>query len=256
MQRFLNALFFSIWATGHFLCVTPVSAQTLDQLFYIADDSPPLNYLVEDRLTGKAVDLLEQATDIAGAPVKRSEVKVMPWARAYREALSGPHRVLFSVYRMPEREKLFKWAGPIDANRLVLIAKKSRAIKLDDLNQLIFYAVGAQREDASEHYLRKLKLDNLNLTLTVLPIQAAKMLSSDRIDIWAAGESGAFSNITAAGLRQEDFEIVGVLHKFELYFAFSRDVDDALVQQFQSALNQIDANHDDVTPEIHPSQPD
>lgn len=232
-------------------------SQTLSQLTYLADDSPPLNYLDKGELKGKAVDLLERTTRLAGAPVSRSDVQVLPWARAYRDTLSGPGRVLFSVYRMPERENLFKWAGPIDENRLVLVAKKARKISLSSLQELNFYTVGAQREDAAEHYLRKLDLETMVVTLTVLPKQAAKMLDTGRIDIWAAGEGGVWSNLAATGLNPADFEIVGVLHRFELYFAFSRDVDDALVQQFQSALNRVIASQqeDDTNSQPPAGQP-
>ena len=98
-NKFFAALSLVLW-----LVLPPfVIGQSLSELTYIADDSPPLNYLDNGELKGRAVDLLVQATTLAGAPIKRTDVKVIPWARAYREALAGPNRVLFSVYRMPVR---------------------------------------------------------------------------------------------------------------------------------------------------------
>ncbi len=214
-------------------------AQTLNKLIYLADDSQPLNYVQGNELKGLAFDLLEATTAQAGSPVQRTDVRILPWARAYRQAIRGPNRVLFSMYRMPNREKLFKWAGPFATNTLALTAKKSRSIKINNLADLDNYTIGVQREDAAEHYLRTLDLDRMKVTQVVLAQQGARMLENDRIALWAGGEGGILSNLAAIGVDPNEYETVGILQEFKLYFGFSRDVDDALVQQFQTALDQV-----------------
>ncbi|MBB3167513.1 substrate-binding periplasmic protein [Simiduia aestuariiviva] len=214
-------------------------AHRLDQLTYLSENSPPMNFLDNGEFKGIAVDLLERTTRVAGTPVHRDKVKILPWARAYRAAISGPNKVIFAIYRTPEREALFKWAGPFDANSLVLVAKKNRKIKITQLSQLNKFVVGAQREDAAEIHLRNLSLDEMVLTLTVSPLQLARMMQADRIDIWAGGVHGINAHLAMIGAAPEDFEVVGTLHKADLYFAFSRDVDDALVDRFQQSLEKV-----------------
>ncbi|MDN3640609.1 transporter substrate-binding domain-containing protein [Simiduia curdlanivorans] len=162
---------------GSFLIVASfmAQAQTLSDLTYITENAPPWNYLEQDRLEGMAVDLLEQVTDHAGASVKRSDIMVLPWARAYSRAKTMPNQVIFSIFKTPARERLFKWAGPFAKNRLVLIAKKSRNISIDNLDQLELYTIGAQREEATAQELLMLNSIKEKMTLGIKQLQLAKM---------------------------------------------------------------------------------
>jgi polar amino acid transport system substrate-binding protein len=237
IQRVVSVI--GVWLLPLWLCSSTSLAQQLNELIYLTENAPPTNYLDNGQLVGTAVEILEAATLAAGSPVRRSQVQVLPWARAYREAIIGPRRVIFAIYRTPEREKLFKWAGPYEQSRLVLVAKKRRNISLSNLEDLNHFIVGAQREDAAEIYLRKLEFGDMVLTLTVSPLQLARMIVSDRIDIWAGGEDGIYAHLAKIDANPNDFEVVGTLHKSDLYFAFSRDVDDALVHLFQRALDEV-----------------
>ncbi|WP_407644451.1 transporter substrate-binding domain-containing protein [Dongshaea marina] len=73
----------------------------------------PNNFVEKGELKGAAVELLLAASKQAGSPVSKADIKVYPWARAYNDALKGPNKVVFATTRTKEREKLFKWAGPI-----------------------------------------------------------------------------------------------------------------------------------------------
>lgn len=214
-------------------------AQRLDQLDYLSDNALPLNYLEGGEMRGRAVDLLEQITASVGAPVKRSSIRVMPWARAYREALAGPDRVIFSIYRTPERDSLFKWACPIMTSRVVLVAKISRHRSLATLNDLDGYTIGAMRDDAAVEYLNALNTIQINVQESVASPHIARMLAADRIDMWAGGETGIFTELRAINADEKLYKVIGVLHEAQLCFAFSHNVDDALVEQFQEALTRL-----------------
>ena len=214
-------------------------AQELNQLQYITENYPPYNYEENGVLRGEAIELLIAATALAGSPVHARDVLLQPWARAFHNALEGPNRVLFSTTRTPEREALFKWAGPIGTNHIVLVGKKARHIRLDELTQLDRYRVGAVRDDVGELFLRDLHLEKTIITLGVQPESIAKMLESGRIDLWVYGESSAFNVLKQIGAKTQDYEVVHVLQTLELYYAFSADVDEKLVQQLQAAIDTI-----------------
>ena len=63
-----------------------------------------------------------------GVNLNRSVIQLLPWTEGYEKALTENYTVLFSTGRLPERELLFKWAGPIAEDRYVLLAKKDRNI--------------------------------------------------------------------------------------------------------------------------------
>ncbi|UTA47192.1 transporter substrate-binding domain-containing protein [Simiduia sp. 21SJ11W-1] len=211
----------------------------MNELEYITENYPPFNYEEQGVLKGEAVELLIAATALAGSPITARDILMQPWARAFHNVLEGPNRVLFSTTRTPERENLFKWAGPIGSNHIVLVGKKSRNITLNDLADLNKYRVGAVRDDVGELFLRDLQLEKTIITLGVQPESIAKMLQSNRVDLWIYGESSAFNVLKRTGATPSDYTVVKVLKSLELYYAFSRDVDDRLVQELQAAIETI-----------------
>lgn len=241
-------------------------ALELDELEYITENYPPFNYVEGGVLRGEAVELLISATALAGHPITARDIAVQPWARGFHNTLEGRNRVLFSTTRTPERENLFQWAGPIGENHVVLIAKRKREIKLNNLDALDKFKIGAIRDDVAELFLREMRLEKAIITLGVQPDSIAKMLQSDRIDIWAYGESSALQTLKSIGANPKDYEVVSTLKTLSLYFAFSRDVDPRLVKQLQAAIDAINGGPEDdshtfkarrtqlyVAPEIMPT---
>lgn len=231
-----------IW---YWCCITLLAlpalshSDTLADLEYITENYPPFNYVEGGVLRGEAVDLLLSATALSGNPIRARDISVQPWARAFHNALEGPNRVLFSTTRTPERERLFKWAGPIGSNHVVLVAKRSSNIRLDTLAELERYKVGAIRDDVGELFLRELHLEKSIITLGVQPDSIAKMLQSGRVDLWAYGESSAKDTLKKIGAKISDYEVVRVLKTLDLYYAFSQDVPDKLVAELQAAIDTI-----------------
>lgn len=80
----------------------------------VTEELPPYNYRDRDGLvTGLSVDLLQRMVDRSKLSLDSKGVQLLPWARAYQMALHQPNTVIFSIVRLPEREALFHWVGPI-----------------------------------------------------------------------------------------------------------------------------------------------
>ncbi len=215
-----------------------VVANDFSGLKFITEEYPPYNYTENGEPKGIAVDLLLNATKAAGSPVLKSDIEVTAWARGYNMALSGPNVVLFSTTRTEERENLFKWVGPIAEIRIVLIAKKSSGIKISDPKQ-INQTVGVVREDVGDQLVKAAEIPDNMVNRTTKPEGVAKMLISDRVKMWAYPEVTAFSFLEAAGENPDDYEVVHVLKSSHLYFAFSKDVSDAMTQKLQSGIDSL-----------------
>ncbi|HOT59473.1 MAG TPA: hypothetical protein P5519_08315 [Spirochaetia bacterium] len=52
-----------------------------------------------------------------------TEIKIVPWARAYEDCLQNCNVILFPMNRTPEREDLFLWVGPLMDVRYSLYAE-------------------------------------------------------------------------------------------------------------------------------------
>ncbi len=88
---------------------------------YITEQFPPFSYQEDGKLQGIFVDLLEKMLEHMNTTSNRSEIKLLPWDQGYQMALQDNNTVIFSTGRIPEREALFKWVGPISSIKVVLL---------------------------------------------------------------------------------------------------------------------------------------
>lgn len=214
-------------------------AADFNSLNIMTEEFNPYNYTENGELTGKAVDLLIAASSAVGKPIAKEKITVAAWARAYKTALSGPNVLLFSTTRTEERESLFKWAGPLGGNRTVVWAKKSSNIeKFDDVSQTKEKIV-VIRDDVGEQLVLSAGTPEGMVTQISKSENAAKMLISGRAKLWGYDEGSALTILEGLGENLADYEVVNVVKATELYFAFSTDVDDSIVQLLQKGIDEV-----------------
>jgi ABC-type amino acid transport substrate-binding protein len=224
-----------------FLAHTSTGSQAVDfnSLNIMTEEFPPFNYLESGQPSGSSVELLLKASAAAGSPITRDQIKMAPWARAYQTALSSTNVMLFSTTRTKQRENLFKWAGPIGQNRTVVFAKKSAGIrKIDDIS-IIDKKLAVIRDSVDDQQIIKANAPSDMITRTTKPDAAAKMLATGRVDLWAYNEVTAVEILKRNNQNIDDYEIVHVLNSDEMYFAFSKDVDDSVIQLLQKGIDQV-----------------
>lgn len=210
-----------------------------EPLSFITEAYPPYNFSDDNILRGIAVDLLVIASQDTAQPVQRGQIRLMPWARAYRTALSTPNTVLFATTRTAEREHLFKWAGPIAATRVVLLARKADKIRIQSAADLQRYRIGVIHEDIGEQSVLALGVGKQQLQVSANADALSRQLHAGRIDLWAYEENVARWFLRNANLDQEDFESVYQFQQGELWYAFNPQVSDEKIQQLQKALDTL-----------------
>lgn len=222
--------------------VKPVTAdlvKAFSKLTFITETYPPYNFEDYGILRGIAVDLLIAATRLKSIKLRRDKIKIYPWARGYKQVLKGPGTVLFSTTRTAERENLFKWAGPISATRVVLLAPIASQIKINTSQDMMGYIIGGIRDDVGEQlvlasgYPRDKFISQANANAVV------KMLVKKRMDIWAYEEFVANWFIKQNQLDTDDFKSIFLLKEGQLYFAFSKDVDNELIELLQQGIDKV-----------------
>ncbi len=208
-------------------------------LMFITEAYPPYNFSDDNILRGIAVDLLVIASLNTEQPVQRGQIRLMPWARAYRTVLNTPNSVLFATTRTAEREHLFKWAGPIAATRVVLLARKADQIRIQSAADLQRYRIGVIHEDIGEQSVLALGVRKEQLHVSANADALIRQLHAGRIDLWAYEENVAHWFLRNANFNQEDFESVYQLQQGELWYAFNPKVSDEKVQQLQKAIDAL-----------------
>ncbi|UNU87253.1 substrate-binding periplasmic protein [Aeromonas dhakensis] len=223
-------------------CLGTAQAE-LGKLEYLTEEYPPYNFTdAAGQPAGLAVELLQRIWQSTQTPPQ--PIRILPWARGYYLLTQKPNVVLFSTARTDTRDPLFKWACPIGHAEYVLLAYKRRPITLSAVEQINDYRISAVRSDASEQLLLNRGMDENRIIPANRLSQGLKMLVSGRADLLATGKLAGYDAIKELQLDAKAFTVAFVLDAEELCYAFSRQVDDGVIKQFQRALNQALASPD------------
>lgn len=203
----------------------------------MSEEFPPYNYTENGRLKGIAADLLREMLPLAGSSRTLDEVKVLPWSRSYDALLKSPNTMLFSVTRTKEREKLFKWVGPIAPNRNVLIGHRHISPTIRSLQDLTSQRIGAIPHDAGAQLLLDAGVSPTSFDYATTAKLNLLKLAEGRIDMFAYAETVAYWTILQNDLQPQDFMTLFVVNDGEVYFALHRSTPDAVVERLQAALD-------------------
>ncbi len=215
-------------------------AQDVDNILYMTEEYPPYNFEEDGQLRGISVDLMVLMLQKLNSKLSRDDIKLYPWARGYIWAQQKPNTCLFAMTRSKEREKLFKWVGPIAPEPIVLFAQKGKNIKINSIEDLNKYTIGVVKDDIAELILMEKGMTENKIHRVASPSLIVKMLNLGRIDMWAYGKPVALWLIKKDGLNPQDFEIVHQLGVAgDNYFAFHKDTSESIIQRFQEVFNEL-----------------
>jgi polar amino acid transport system substrate-binding protein len=231
-------MFFYKFLLGACLVVSVTLAETIDDFQFITEHSPSSNMIMDNQLTGYAVDILEKMLELSHSKKTKKDFKVFPWARGYSMVQKKPNTVLFAMLRTKQRENLFKWVGPIKSSKVSLIGKKSRNIKINSLDDILKYSIGTIKDDVAELELKELGIKSFDSISGTKSIETSiKKLQRDRIDLFAY--SYVIDTWKIKGFDPKDYESVYTLKENSLYYAFHKDTDQKIIDQLQTTLDQL-----------------
>lgn len=190
------------------------------------------NFAREDSIEGIAVEVVQEMFKRAG--VEYYLALRFPWDRVYNMALEKPNHGVFSTARTPEREKEFKWVGPIGPDDWVLLAKADSALVVNSLEEAKAYTIGAYKGDAIEEYLLQQGIEpksSFNDKTNVDKLQKGQ------IDLWATGDPAGRYLAKQEGVT--GLKTVLRFNQAELWLALNKDTDDGIVSKLQGALDQM-----------------
>jgi polar amino acid transport system substrate-binding protein len=236
----LKRLLFAL-ASASLLFVSAVHAadNPNTDMVLLTENFPPYNMAKNGKNFAQGENIDGIATDIVREIFKRADITYsltlrFPWERVYKLALENPGYGAFVMARLPDREKLFKWVGPIGPDDWIMLAKADSKITLESLDDARKYKIGAYKGDAIATTLAK---QGLKPVVVLRDQDNAKKLVNGQIDLWATGDpAGRYL------ARQEGVIGLKTVLRFnsaELYLALNKDVPDETVAKLQAALDQM-----------------
>jgi polar amino acid transport system substrate-binding protein len=215
------------------------SAMAQENWNIMTEELPPYNFTRDKQVHGISADILLELMAKNNISVDRKDIQLLPWPRAYVMVQNKPGSVLFSAARTPQREKLFKWVGPITELTIGLIALKKKNIQLQSPEDLKKYTIGTIRDGAPEQLVVKLGVDQKDLDRIASPESNIKKLQAGRIDLFAFSVPSTKYLMIKLGIDPENYESVYTLKQAHLYYAFHKDTDEQLVQALNTTLQEL-----------------
>ena len=233
-------LLLALASSSMFMAATAHAEQPSDaSLVLLTENFPPYNmakngknFAKDENIEGIAVDIVRETFKRAG--ISYNLTLRFPWERIYKLALEKPGYGVFVMARLPDREALFKWVGPIGPDDWVLLAKADSKIQLDDLEHARRYMIGAYKGDAIAETLEK---QGLNPVVVLRDQDNAQKLMDGQIDLWATGDPAGRYLARQVGVT--GLKTVLRFNSAQLYLALNRDVPDETVAKLQAALDQL-----------------
>ena len=237
MQRRQLGLLGLAWTLDGFAATsTPAPAASSaagGRLRLLSEEFPPINFTEAGRPSGLAVEVVQGVLKRLGQTL---DIEFQPWARAYREAQGREPMALFSAARIPERERLFQWAGPIVTfySSFYARAGAGRLKRFDDARQagdvLVVRDWYTAQQLASEGFH--------NLRYVSDPTQGLRMLLAGRAPLFASERISMQGALASAGVDPASLEEVYTFASSDGYIAFSPGTPKRVVTAWQ---RQIDA---------------
>lgn len=229
MRAFLSVFFLLLMSL-------PAVAMDIDMQVIIY---PPLAYEVDGELRGIAPEVVRAIQAEVG---DTNPIKAAPWLRAYNEAQTERRQALFAIVRIPEREKLFKWVGPVFGEGDYFFKRDGSDLKIESLEDARRVKGIAVRKGGYTHQTLE-AAGFMNLDISPTYDSSYKKLAEGRVDLVLMGERTYYYMTKNAGVDPNLF--VRTDYKFNqssAWLAFSRDVPDEFIARWQAALDKLKAN--------------
>ncbi|MGE8502490.1 polar amino acid transport system substrate-binding protein [Ectopseudomonas oleovorans] len=204
----------------------------------VTEEWAPYNYQVDGQLTGISTEVVRAIMQLTGDDF---EIVLLPSMRAAHVLQNRPRTIMFSLFRTPEREPLYKWVGPIVEESIHPYQLASAAQPITSFEQLQQAPrITTRHAGLVPDKLQSLGFRNLDRSAAESH-QLYRMLLAGRTEVIVGDTDAGVAyysqqlSIAPNTLRQIPVEV----YRSSLYVAFSPDSDDALVAAWAAALLKL-----------------
>ena len=240
MKKIVILIFLTLGLYAQDTCAGGIDSHCIKMF---TEHYPPYNMKnINGKLMGSSVEVLDAVLKEMKSTQTIKDVKLRSWSKSYKIAKKRKNSMVFSTTRTASREDLFKWVGPIATTTVGVLALKSKKIVINKTSDFNKYKIGVVLDDVGEALLLESGVDKNHFSYVkgedAINISFAN-LENNRIDMFVYNLNVAFANAKMEGFDISKYEIIFTLKVGELYFAFNKQTDDAVIQKWQSALDKI-----------------
>ena len=240
------------WLSILFCILNTFSVHASPKILAVTEDYPPNSIILA---TGEFDGFLIELTNLIFEQAQlRKQIMIIPWARAYKTAVTTPNTLIFGMRKTQKREKQFKWAGPVFKNaqdpwsnkkdfQIEFLALKENKYDVNTLNDLKKYNVSSIRNDAlTEMLLGKYHWPKKQVLQAADWEQSIQLMLHGRAD-FVAGYQGYvelyLQNNSNTHKLKSIYKIPIPNEDYALHYAFNFQTSDSIVKKFIKARDLI-----------------
>ncbi|GGX33797.1 substrate-binding periplasmic protein [Undibacterium squillarum] len=221
------------------LPVVSAAEQKSTQWFVIYHSHPPLSFEDHGNRSGFVSDIVDAI--LAEAELD-TQSQLMPLARAFQVLKTQKNTMLFPVTRLPEREALYEWLGPVAPRSIYLYKLRTRTdIQVSHIDEISKYRIGLVREMAStQNFLSTYHVPKDTLDYAPTPDSNFRKFLMNRNDLIVASEWTATYIMRSLGHSIRELEPVILLdQQHQYYIAISKNSDTKVIQRLRTAYDKL-----------------
>jgi len=203
-------------------------------------DLKPNFFQLDGKIVGIDADIAAQAMQNAGISAEFNMASSPD--EAYQAALAGPGQALLTLTYTAERKDLFKWAGPTSKSDYVILAKASSGV---GVHISIEASKSIESIAAVEGWPETTILEDMgfnNLYYYNSFDDAIAAFKNDEVKAIASDMFQVIGSLSSEYFIQEQINPACIYYPVFYFIAFSKDVDDQVVSDCQSAIDAMKTN--------------
>ncbi len=218
-----------------------ISSLYSENITLYTENFPPYQIYNDNKFSGIAIEIINEIQKKVDDKV---DISITTWNDAYNKALNNKNSGVFSTGRTTEREKLFKWVGPIGKTKYIFFANINSDLYIGNPNEasLKVKEILVGDNDVSYQSLKSLGIANLKSSKDNSGKEnIQKVISSKNDYLWASDYySGMYK------IKQYNYENQLKPVMFNRPFltttmniAFNINTDDKIIEKWSKALQEI-----------------
>mgnify|MGYP005991074777 CR=1 FL=1 len=217
-----------------------------EKLLVVTEEWPPYNFVNEHgELDGIATQNIKKILQHAKI---QYEIKLLPWSVGYTLAQKDPNVLLYTLYRIPEREDKFKWICPVvQSGGIKAFKLKSRKdIIVNNFDDLKKYSIGVGQKNAPYHYLLNKGFEpGKHLDVNSSTETSLRLFLMGRNDIFLQEEAAMAFRLEKLGSSIEQVTpLIDLLpNSIEKCAALSLDADDKIINKLQQSIRELNLDN-------------
>lgn len=208
------------------------------ELTIYVDNWPPYNFNENNKIVGISTELVEAALEDTNI---KYDITMLPFKRALYTVQNTPNTMLFTVARIPQRDDMFAWIGPLHTRRLCLYKLKKRSdIQIQKIEDIQKYHIGALLGGSVEQFFIANGFSTDNYLLVNSSDHLLKILFNKRVDLIPGDPIDLAYQVKNSANDFSELEIAYFLsEEGGYYMAANKDTPHEIIEEIQTSLDTV-----------------